>query len=263
MLRDGAAWNGDASEPLASASSHYEAAIRKAVSAIDFEAAVREFPENGEFIFIPQLLPQELTDIMVEETRSFTSDEIHRIYLPWIRKAGTVGQRAIARKAPLLYALYRSPSVLELATRFSSAPLAWKNDDDAHAAALYIYRRPGDRVTFHYDDCGCEGGASYTATFGVINRTTSKVHFQLFRNAQDRAMKELYISMVPGSFVFFCGSKAYHRVTPLGPNEERVTYSFAYVREGKRLTGLRRFTENIKDAVLYFGAKAIFQRNYG
>ena len=133
---------------------------------------------------------------------------------------------------------------------------------DAHAAALYVYQRPGDYVGFHYDDCGCEGTASYTATFGVVNRTTSQVQFQLFRNHPEQPMRDLMVSMTEGSLVFFCGAKAHHRVTPLGKNEERVTYSFAYVREGKRLTGFRRFKENIKDAALYFGPRAIVQKNY-
>jgi hypothetical protein len=62
--------------------------------------------------------------------------------------------------------------------------------------------------------------------------------------------------------VFFCGSKAYHRVTPLEAGEERIVYSFAHVTAGKRLTGIRRFKENCWDALLYFGPKAIFQRNY-
>ena len=97
---------------------------------------------------------------------------------------------------------------------------------------------------------------------GLINRTKSRVHFQLFRKQPTRTMQEHYLSMEPGSFVFFCGSKAYHRVTPLGTGEERVAYSFTYAREGRTARGLKRFTENIKDAIFYFGPKAIFQKNY-
>jgi len=240
----------------------YEPFIRRAVAALDVEALAREFGENGQFVFIREFLPEGLVGKMVDEVGHFTPREIHRVYIPWVRKAGTVGQLAIQRKAPLLHALYRSPAMRELASRLAGAPLFLKNDVDAHAAALYVYQRPGDHVTFHYDDCGCEGQASYTGTFGVINRTKSQVHFQLFRKNPERSLKERFISMEPGSFVFFCGSQAYHRVTPLGPNEERIAYSFAYVRDGKRLRGFRRFTENIKDALLYFGPKGIFQNNY-
>jgi hypothetical protein len=239
-----------------------EAAIAQAIGALDVEGLVREFREQDEFIFVPRFLPAELVAGMQEELRSFSPQEIHRVYVPFIRKAGTIGHTAIAQRAPLLYALYRAPAMLELASQLAAAKLELKNDVDAHAAALYVYQRPGDHVAFHYDDCGCEGKASYTATFGILNRTNSQVHFQLFVKDPLRPMKELQISMTAGSFVFFCGAKAHHRVTPLAKGEERAAYSFAYVREGKRLRGYRRFKENIKDAILYFGPKAIFQKNY-
>ncbi|MDB4957433.1 MAG: 2OG-Fe(II) oxygenase superfamily protein [Myxococcales bacterium] len=243
--------------------SPYEASIRAALAVLDVEKLTREFVEQGEWIFIPQLLPMSLVDQMAAEVRSFSDAEIHRVRVPFVRKAGTVGQVAIARKAPLLSALHRSPSLLAFTSKLSSQTLTIKNARDAHAAALYVYRRRGDHIGFHYDDCGCEDAASYTGTFGVINDTkTSRVEFQMFKNDKTRPMLERSINTTPGSFVFFCGSKAFHRVTPLGANEDRVAYSFAYVREGKRLRGFRRFTENISDAILYFGPKAIFQKNY-
>ncbi len=245
-----------------STATRYEDEIARAVGELDLATVERNFRDDGHFIFIPRLLPASLAERMEREVRGFSPREVHRTYVPRIRKAGTIGQGPIARSAPLLYALYRSPSLLSLARRLSGEDLGLKSDGDAHAAALYLYQRRGDHVGFHYDDCGCEGTASYTGTFGIINRTTSRVHFQLFKDDPGRPMKELHVSMEPGSFVFFCGSRAYHRVTPLGAGEERVTYSFAYVKQGKKLTGHKRFVENIKDAVLYFGPRALFQRNY-
>jgi hypothetical protein len=247
---------------LEAAPSPVEAAVEQAIAALDFQALAAEFREQNEFIFIPRFLPAELVAEMEAELRSFSRDRIHRVFVPFVRKAGTIAQPAIAAKAPVLYALYRSQALIDFARRLTDAPLEFKNDVDAHAAALYVYDRRGDHVGFHYDDCGCEGTSSYTATFGLVNDSTSQVIFQLFRDDRTRAMKELAISMIPGSLVFFCGAKAYHRVTPLGKGELRTTYSFAYVREGKRVRGFRRFQENIKDAILYFGPKAIFQKNY-
>ena len=238
-----------------------EAAIREAIDALDFESVAARFRDDGEFVFLESFLAPLLLDEMVEECRRLYP-QIHRAYVPFVRKAGTVGHGAIARHAPALYALYRSPAFLDFARRLSGAQVVLKSGSDAHAAALYVYQRPGDHVGFHYDDCGCEDTASYTASLGLINDTESKVHFQLFRNDRQRKMRELYISMKPGSLVFFCGSRAYHRVTPLGRGEERAVFSFAHVREGKRLTGFWRFYENIKDAVLYFGPKALVQKNY-
>ncbi len=242
--------------------SPFEASISQAIASLDIDAVKREFGEQDEFIFIPRFLPDALVARMQEEYRSFSTKDVHRAYVPFFRKAGTVDHNAIVERAPLLNALYRSPAMLAFTSSLAAVRLDYKNEVDAHAAALYVYQRPGDYVGFHYDDCGCEGTASYTATFGVVNRTTSQVHFQLFRKHPERPMQDLMIPMIEGSFVFFCGAKAHHRVTPLGKREERVTYSFAYVREGKRLTGVRRFKENLKDAVLYFGPKAILQKNY-
>jgi hypothetical protein len=242
-------------------SSLYEAVIREAIEALDFESVAARFRNDGEFLFLERFLSPPLLDEMVEECRRLYP-QIHRAYVPFVRKAGTIGHTAIAARAPALYALYRSPAFLDFARRLSGAQLTLKSGSDAHAAALYVYQRPGDHVGFHYDDCGCEDTASYTASLGLINDTESRVHFQLFRNDRPRKMRELYVSMDPGSLVFFCGSRAYHRVTPLGRDEERAVFSFAHVREGKRLTGFWRFYENIKDAVLYFGPKALVQKNY-
>jgi hypothetical protein len=242
--------------------SPYEPLLRAAVAGVDPDAAVRTFRAQGDFIFLERFLPDAYVEMMADELRRFAPSDEHRVYVPFVRKAGTIGQRAIARRAPALYALYRSPSILELTTRLSGQTLSYKSDGDAHAAALYVYRRPGDHVGWHYDDCGCERAASYTATFGLVNRTASRVHFEIFREDPTRTPLFHSIALTPGSFVFFCGTKAYHRVTALSRHEERVAYSFAYVTEGKRLRGYARFKENIKDAILYFGPKALFQDNY-
>jgi hypothetical protein len=233
--------------------SAHEDAIAAAVAALDFDAIKREYDEQDGFVFIRRFLPVEVVDEMVGELRRLPRDAARRTWVPLYRKGGAIAHDTIARGAPLMYALYRSPSFLAFATRLAARTLELKSDQDAHAAALYLYQRAGDHVGFHYDDCGCEGNASYTVTLGLINRTTSMVHFKL-------RMKEMYISMNPGSLVFFCGANAYHRVTPLGRGEERVAYSFAYVTEGGRLQGKARLYENVKDAILYFGPRGLFSR---
>jgi hypothetical protein len=238
----------------------HEETFQRAIAALDVGALARQFVEQNEFIFIERFLPAEVVAAMTEEARRLIP-RAHRTRVPWVRKAETVGQIPIAQQAPFLDALYRSPSFLAFARRLCGVELQVKHTRDAHAAALYIYRRAGDHVGWHYDDCGCEDMASYTGTIGLINDSMSVVHFQLFRDDLARR-RELFLPALPGSLVFFCGSKVYHRVTPLLRGEERVVYSFAHVTAGKRLTGWRRFKENVWDAVLYFGPSAIFQKNY-
>lgn len=237
-------------------SMEHEDRIRDAIAALDFEAICAEFRAQDELVFVPRFLPASLVEDLVGEVAQFSDRDIYRVRLPWMRKAGTVGQLAIAQRAPLLHALHRSPSLLDFTTRLVGRALSFKHERDSHAAALYVYRQAGDHVGFHYDDCGCDPEASYTGTFGLVHRSSSRVQFRRPDG------NDLFVTMDPGSFVFFCGSKHEHRVTPTADGDDRVVYSFAYVREGKRLTGARRLTENLWDAVLYFGPKAIFQRNY-
>jgi hypothetical protein len=238
-----------------------EETFRRAIAGLDVEALAQQFQAQNEFIFIERFLPPATIAEMTAQARALIP-RAHRTVVPWVRKAETVGQVPIARGAPLLHALYRSPSFLAFAARLCGFPLVVKHERDAHAAALYIYRRPGDHVGWHYDDCGCTDMASYTGTVGLINDSQSVVHFRLFRNHPTEKPRDLFLPALPGSLAFFCGSKVYHRVTPLKPGEERVVYSFAHVTAGKRLTGLRRLKENFWDALLYFGPKAIFQNNY-
>jgi alkylated DNA repair dioxygenase AlkB len=238
----------------------HEQVIRKAIAGLDLAALTQRFREQNEFIFLEKFLPQELVAAMTEEARRLTP-RAYRRRVPWVRKAGTVGQALIANEAPLLNALYHSPSFLAFAQDLCGAPLTVKHERDAHAATLYVYKRAGDHVGWHYDDCGCEGEASYTATVGLINDSQSVVQFRLWESEPSKA-QELSLPASPGSLAFFCGSKVYHRVTPLREGEERVVYSFSHVTAGKRLTGVRRFKENFWDALLYFGPKAIFQKNY-
>ncbi len=239
-----------------------EPLIGSAVAALDLDAVSREFRAHDQFIYFPRLLPDAVVARMLDDLCRLGPEAMHRVRVPFYRTAGTVAQARILAGAPTLAALYRSPSLLALANRLAGVELGWKGDNDAHAAALYVYREAGDHVAWHFDDCGCEAGASYTATFGVVNRATSRVQFELFRDDPRRTPQFHSISMDPGSFVFFRGSSAYHRVTRLGRGEERVTYSFAYVTEGKRLRGLAHFKENLKDALLYFGPRALVQKNY-
>src|SRR6185436_10368228 len=98
--------------------------------------------------------------------------------------------------------------------------------------------------------------------FGLIERSSSRVDIELFRDRPDRSVRRRSLVMSPGSLLFFCGTKAYHRVTPLGRGEQRTVYSVAYVRRGRQLSGWKRFQQNLFDAAVYFGPRALFQKNY-
>jgi hypothetical protein len=237
--------------------------LREAVNALDFAAIERAFRDQDEFVFIERFLPERLVLDLAEEARGFaTAGRVHRAYVPWTRKAGAVGQEDITRSAPLLASLSRSPSLLDFARRLSRVSLEYKNPRDAHAAALYYYQRAGDHVSWHLDECGCETNASYTANFGITNDTKSRVIYRLPGEPPSGAPRELALPMVPGSLAFFCGSKPYHCVEPIGPGEDRIAFSVTFRREGVRLKRGKRFFLNAWDSLAYFGPRALFQKNY-
>jgi hypothetical protein len=232
-----------------------EPLIARALARLDHaELAARYLDE--EMVFVPELLDGEPLALMQEEA-SRLGRGAYRAWVPFVRKAGAVGQMDLARDAPALTALYRSPLLLDYLRRLTGVALEHKATDDAHAASLYVYTRPRDHVTWHYDDCGCEVEASFTANLGVIDRSSSRVDVQLFRGDRGREVRARSLVMTPGSLLFFCGTKAYHRVTPLGRGEERIVYSMAYVRQGKRLSGWKRARQRLYDAAVYFGPRGL------
>ena len=226
----------------------------------DTEDVARQYREQDELIFLRDFVPALELGAMVAESRELVR-VAHRSYSPLRRKGGAVGQSAIRRDAPTLDALYRSPAMLAWAERLAGCELTYKDEHDEHAAAIYTYTRPGDHVAWHYDDCGCGGAASYTATLGLVHDTRARAQYKLF-GKDGRASRLLSLRMDPGSFLFFCGSKPEHRVTPLHRGEERIVFSFAFVKPGRVPRGKARFLENLKDAFAYFGPKALLQKNY-
>ena len=62
------------------------------------------------------------------------------------------------------------------------------------------------------------------------------------------------------AFAFFCGTRAYHRVTPLQEGEERVTFAFTYIRRGKKTRGIYDVRMRLGNALVYFGLGHLFER---
>jgi alkylated DNA repair dioxygenase AlkB len=237
-----------------------EETFKKAIEALDFEAIARRFREQDELIFVERFLPLEVVDAMVKEAEALLP-EVHRSWMPFFRKGGAIAQQTIAKRAPLAHGLARSPAMLDFVTRLTGRVLEHKSDDDPHAHALYYYQRKGDYIAWHKDACGCDETASYTATLGMTNNTQSRVLYRLHEDQKDRPAEELALSMTPGSLVFFCGSKPNHCVTPFAKGEDRITFSFTFVEQGRRGKGAPRMLQNVVDAFGYFGLSALFTKS--
>ena len=72
-------------------------------------------------------------------------------------------------------------------------------------------------------------------------------------------MREIALATEPGTLVLFHGDKLWHKITPLGENEERVSLTLEYVTD-PAMTPAKRFVSNMKDAIAYFGFRSVFKR---
>ncbi len=133
-------------------------------------------------------------------------------------------------------------------------PILCRPDDDDHGCTFYLYTKPGDRMAYHYDTCGCEDGVSYSLILGVINDCTQKLLVKLRRNEPP-----LRLSTTPGTLVTFSGSKLLHGVSRLGRNELRVVVGLAYITDERRRP-TRRLVKTMADTFLNFGVGTLVNR---
>src|SRR5262249_34658948 len=85
------------------------------------------------------------------------------------------------------------------------------------------YTEPGDHIGFHFDTSYYKG-SRYTVLVGLIERSSSRLVCQLFKDdPSGRPIVERRLATHPGTLVAFNGDKLWHAITPLGESEERVT----------------------------------------
>ena len=136
-------------------------------------------------------------------------------------------------------------------------PLLLCPGNDAHTYALYYYTEAGDHIGYHYDTSYYKG-ARYTLLLGIVDNSSCRLEYQLYRDDPSRAMREDGLQLTPGALVIFNGDKLYHRITPLGENERRIALTLEYVTSAS-MNPVRRFVSNMKDAIAYFGFRQVFR----
>jgi hypothetical protein len=231
--------------------------IAEALAGLPLESVRRTFREQDEFVFLPRLLPAAVVDALVQEVEA-VRPEVHRNWVPRHKKGGSVSFYTLVGKAPATLALYGAPALLDFLSGLAGAPLLPCPEDDPHRCALYFYTEPGDHMGFHYDTSYYRG-ARYTVLLGLVDRSAARLAVRLYRDNPARETRELRLATEPGSMVIFNGDRLYHAVTPLGPDEERVVLTMEYVTD-PRMSLLKRFVSNMKDAIAYFGLRALVRR---
>jgi hypothetical protein len=228
-----------------------EEAIRDAIHRLDFESVRRTYDGQDQFVYLRDVFPPPLIEALRKEAIGLRS-RIVRNRVPLVRKGGFVGYQTLRARAPEIISAYRSPSFIDFLSRLSGKQLFLKAESDPHACVLYYYTHPGDHLGYHYDTCGCEEGASYTALLGLVDESTQILHCQLFKKDTTREIKHVPVKTTPGSLVAFNGSTVWHRVTGLGRDEQRVVLSLSYRTECE-MTPVRRMKETLKDRLLFIG----------
>lgn len=236
-----------------------EDAIAEYVASLDVEDLAQRYREDDGFLLLPRLLPPVLVEEMVSEARRLMPKAIRKRAL-FVRKAGALHHAMIVRDAPAMHALHQSPSLLAMFSRVTGIPLEHRDPSEAHASALYTYTERGDWLDWHYDECGCPPGDSVSTIVGLIDNSQSRLEVQTGRNGPDCEPIKHSVQTVPGTFAFFCGARAYHRVTPLGEGEERVTFAFTYIRKGRKVDGIYKLRQNLGNALVYFGLGHLLQK---
>jgi len=231
--------------------------ISRALAALDVESVCATYRAQNEFIHLDRLFPEAVVAPMVDEVERVRTS-INRNYIPRHKKGGSVGYYTLREQAPAVLTLYRSPAFLDFVRRVTGAPVQLCPESDPHACALYYYTEPGDHIGFHYDTSYYKG-TRYTVLLGLVERSSSRLVCQLYKDDPAREARELTLATEPGTLVLFHGDKLWHKITPLGANEERVSLTLEYVTD-PGMTPVKRFVSNMKDAVAYFGFRSVFGR---
>jgi hypothetical protein len=232
--------------------------VARALAGVNVEEVRRRYWEQNEFVYLEHWLPRPLVERMVAEVDR-VRPAINRNYIPRHKKGGSVSFFTLQTQAPTIVALYRSPAFIEFLAGLTGQRLQPCPANDPHSCALYFYTEPGDHIGFHFDTSYYRG-ARYTVLLGLIERSSSRLVCQLFKNdPKQRPLRELQLATHPGTLIAFNGDKLWHSVTPLGADEERVSLTLEYVTDPSMHPAKRLFS-NLKDAFAYFGIKAVFGR---
>ena len=230
--------------------------IAGALRTVDLEDVRRRYWEQNEFVYLERWLPASLIERMLVEVER-VRPTINRNYIPRHKKGGSVSFYTLVEQAPTIVALYRSPAFIEFLAGLTGRRLQACPPSDPHSCALYFYTEPGDHIGFHFDTSYYRG-ARYTVLLGLIERSSSRLVCQLYKNDPQRRPVELQLATHPGTFILFNGDTLWHSVTPLGENEERVSLTLEYVTDPSMHPAKRLFS-NLKDAFAYFGFRAVFR----
>jgi hypothetical protein len=224
---------------------------------ISASTIVPTYRAQDEFAAVPGFLDGGRVAPLIAEANALR-DKINRNYVPRIKKGGSVSYYDVSKRAPQIRALYHSPELIAWLSELTGEKLLTCPENDPHACALYYYTEAGDHIGYHFDTSFYRG-KRFTVLIGLVQRSASELVCQLYHHDKTRETVELRLKTDPGTLVVFNGDKLWHCVTPSAEGDDRVVLSLEYVTD-RSMGFLPRLVSNVKDAVAYFGIKALFRR---
>jgi hypothetical protein len=234
-----------------------EVAFKYALASFPLISLREKFKFQDEFLVVKNFLPQPILDTFIATLPQLNS-AINRNYIPGHKKGGSVSKYSLDNLAPLFQEFYNLPMIINFIQEITGENLLTCPPSDPHTYALYYYTEPGDHIQYHYDTSYYQG-KRFTVLLGLVDNSTSKLEYQLYRNHPHKETQTHSLALTPGTLVIFNGDKLYHRVTDLGINEQRIVLTLEYVTN-RKMGNFQRFVSNMKDAIAYFGFRQVFQK---
>ncbi|MCB0191114.1 MAG: hypothetical protein KDJ65_04150 [Anaerolineae bacterium] len=199
--------------------------------------------------FLPESTFLELRDIIVEKIKT------ERSYLPGHKKGGTVSYEALHHNAPKIIAFYHSPQLRALLSHIVGEQVVPTPIHDQSSCSLLYYDKPGDHIGWHYDH-NFYNGRHFTVLIPIVNEHLATKALSSTKLFVKKNGAEEMIPTPPNTLVVFEGAKTLHKVTPLGPDEQRILLSMTFSTT-PRASLHKEVARRCKDTA-FFGVRALW-----
>ncbi len=243
---------------LTTATATIDELISDSLKQVDEADLRRKYFEQDEFVIVDEFLPREVLGRWQADLETL-KPYVHRNYLPGHKKGGSAAYGTVNALAPSITDFYHSALLLGFLRRVAGAEMNECPPNDSHRCALYAYTEEGDHMGWHYDTSYYKD-RRWTVLAGLKDESSSRLLCHLHTRDPEHDVVKLELQIKPGMLVIFNGDKVYHAVSPLKKGESRYVVSMQYVTAGE-MNPFMRFISNMKDAVAYFGLRAVFGKS--
>ncbi len=231
--------------------------VQERINSYDRAELAKKFAPN-QMLVLDDFLPRDFViENYVPEVEACNA-HVNRVNVPGFKKSGSVSYHHLEQYAPHLFSFYHSPEFKQFIMDIVGTEVDYCPESDPHAAALYYYTEPGDRIKVHYDKSFYKG-KRFTVLLGMVQDSEAS-KLICYPGASKKNMKKNPITVAthPGTLVIFNGDTLWHEVSPLAENERRVILTMEFLTD-TRISAVSKIVSDFKDRYLYFG-KSQYQK---